>query len=283
MSKVERVFPIYTDVSSDPTTFCKSIDVKVFDYPFFNEGVIDLSNSKIDERNSKLEDFNDTGGDLLELKGFIFHTSHCGSTLLSRMLNVSSDIRMISEPEAINGLLISYLLCKIPEEIIASKIKRIIDAYRQPVGNEKYVILKMTSWNVFMRRLIEKIYPGMKWIYIDRETEEVVQSLMRSYGGMESWWHHPVDQVRKHFIGNNYTCKSKEDYLRRMVQQHRVYAKKYQNKELLSLHYPEFITQFESKILPHFELKFTDQEISHSNEMLTLNAKSMGGEKYIKR
>ena len=56
---------------------------------------------------------------------------------------------------------------------------------------------------------IEKIYPQHKWVYIDRETKAIVNSLRKSSGGMESWWYHLGDNIRQHFIGKNYKCKNK--------------------------------------------------------------------------
>jgi len=99
----QRIFPVYTEVAKEPRTICEVIDSKAFDYLFFNEGVTKLKNQTSNNKKYELHEIEILDEDkLLEIKGFIFHTSHCGSTLLSRMLNESPEIRFVSETEAIN-------------------------------------------------------------------------------------------------------------------------------------------------------------------------------------
>lgn len=271
----QRIFPIYTKVAKEPVTICEATDSKVFDFPFFNDGVTKLKNQTSLRKQYHLKEINISDkDDLLEVKGFIFHTSHCGSTLLSRMLNESPEIRVVSETEAINGLLLAYLLNGLPEKEILDHLNSIINAYRQPIGKEKYLIFKLTSWNVFMANLFQKLYPSIKWVYIDRNTEEVVKSLLKSEGGMEMWFHHPVDILRRHFLGKDYTGKSKEEYLIHLVEQHRKQANTFKNDNLCSITYPEFLDQFETIILPHFNLKYSKLEINKMKKIITLNSKS---------
>lgn len=277
MKNNQRIFPIYTEVANEPITICEVIDAKVFDFPFFNDGVTKLRNHTSFQKKYKLKEIDILNeGELLELKGFIFHTSHCGSTLLSRMLNESPEIRVVSETEAINGLLLAYLLNGLPEKEILIQLKSIINAYRQPIGKEKYLIFKLTSWNVFMAKLFHKLYPSIKWFYIDRNTEDVVKSLLKSNGGMEGWFHHPVDILRRHFLDKDYTGKSKEEYLFHLVEQHRKQANTFKNNNLCSITYPEFLDQFETTILPHFNLNYSKEEINKMKKIKAFNSKSYG-------
>jgi hypothetical protein len=277
MKNNQKIFPVYTEVSKEPITICEVIDAKVFDFPFFNDGVINLRNETSIRKKYELKEIDNLEENkLLVIKGFIFHTSHCGSTLLSRMLQESPKIRVVSETEAINGLLLAYLLNGLPEEKILDQLKSIINAYRQPIGQEKYLIFKLTSWNIFIVNLFQKLYPSTKWIYIDRNTEDVVKSLLKSNGGMESWFHHPVDILRKHFLDKDYNGISKEDYLIHLVEQHRKHAHKFKNNNLLLMTYPEFLEQFDTDILPHFNLKYSKQEINKMKKVMTFNSKSYG-------
>jgi len=275
VQKNQKIFPQYTTVAKEPITICKMIDAKAFEYPFFNEGVNKSRTEKPNREIYKLQDIPDLDETkLLEVKGFIFHTSHCGSTLLSRMLHESPEIRVVSETEAINGLLLAHILNELPERETAKHLKAIIDAYRQPLGEEKYLIFKLTSWSIFLANLFQEIYPTTPWIYIDRETKEVVHSLKNSNGGMEQWWDHPVDILRKYFVDKNHTCNSKEAYLTHMVEQHRKHASIYKNEHCCSLSYPNFLTEFEEKILPHFTLNFSAKEIEAAKKLLLFDSKS---------
>ena len=122
-------FPTYTSVQESPITYCENISPNVFEYPFFNQGIVALR-KPIEERNRTILESQPIIPEtqLLPILGFIFHTSHCGSTLLGRMLGSSPQVRMISEPESINGLLLSYLLHQLPEEQKLYHLKRILDA-----------------------------------------------------------------------------------------------------------------------------------------------------------
>lgn len=267
MKTNQRIFPIYTEVANEPITICEVIDAKVFDFPFFNEGVKILRNQTTFQKKYTLNEIGILNeNELLELKGFIFHTSHCGSTLLSRMLNESPKIRVVSETEAINGLLLAYVLNGLKEKDILEQLHSIINAYRQPIGTEKYLIFKLTSWNVFMANLFQKLYPSHKWVYINRNTEEVVKSLEKSNGGMENWFYHPVDVLRRHFLDKDFVGKSKEDYLMHLVEQHRKKAYQFKNDNLCLIDYPDFLNEFETKILPHFNIKFSEKEMKYIHD-----------------
>ncbi|RAI91997.1 hypothetical protein LV83_01223 [Algoriphagus yeomjeoni] len=200
--------------------------------------------------------------ELLPLRGFIFHTAHCGSTLLGRMLGSSSQVRMISEPEAINGLLLSYLMHEIPESQALNQLKQIIESYRISGDGKESIIFKLTSWNVFLIQLFQKLYPSSPWIYIDRETEELVKILTREDGGFIDWWHHPVDILRKHFVESS-ICVDQESYLRHMIEGHRKNALAAKNSNALLINYPDFLTAF-PEILAHFQLSFSTEEIKNA-------------------
>jgi len=131
-----------------------------------------------------------------------------------------------------------------------------------------------------MANLFLKLYPAIKWIYIDRNTEEVVKSLQKSNGGMEEWFHHPVDILRRHFLDKKYNGKSKEEYLIHLVEQHRKQAIKFKNDNLYLTTYPGFLDQFATHILPHFNLKYSEQEIEEMKKVLAFNSKSYMKEPY---
>lgn len=270
----KKIFPIYTDVSNNPITICMTIDHGVFDYPFFNDGVIKERDYSLKEERYTLDSIELEFEDLLEIKGFIFHTSHCGSTLMSRMLNESPEIRVVSETEAINGLLLSYVLNQKKEEVVLLQLKKIINAYRQPLNQEKYLIFKLSSWNIYMANLFQKLYPKVRWLYIDRNTSEVVQSLLKSEGGMESWYYHANDSLRKYFVDNNYSGGNKESYLIHLVEQHRKQAKAFKNEMACFLNYPNFINSFSSQVLPHFGLKVSQEDRIKMENISLFEAKS---------
>lgn len=268
-------FPVHTLVGPSPLTYFKPVQHSVFEHPFYNEGVSALSRPGEHLFPCALPEFPaPEGPDALELRGFIFHTAHCGSTLLARMLGKLPGVRVVSETEAINGLLLSALFYALPDEAVLQHLQKIIDAYRRPMADDRFLIFKMTSWNVFSIRLFQRLYPQLPWLYIDRDTETVVHSLAKSGRGFTEWWHHPADMLRRHFTGPDFEAPDFEAYLRRMVEQHRAHARAAYPEHGLFLEYPSFIEAFQSRILPHFNLHCTESELAPALELTRYESKT---------
>lgn len=276
LSKLKKpYFPVYTQVSQNPKAICEKLPVTVFEYPFFNDAV-----PLVRPMNSKRKELNLNGEpgfpnpNPLKLKGFIFHTSHCGSTLLANMLGASKKTRIVSETEAINGLLLSTVFYNLEETILLKNLKTIIASYLQPLGEAEQVFFKLTSWNVFFIQLFQKAYPEIPWIFIDRKTEEVVKSLLKSGRGFVEWFYHPTTILQNYFLGEKRQPESIEKYLLEMVEAHKNCAFKAPFGENLFLEYPSFLNEFEDKILPHFGLEYSEKELQAAQEIKKYDSKS---------
>ncbi|GGG06805.1 hypothetical protein GCM10011344_04110 [Dokdonia pacifica] len=279
IKKPKKLFPKHTTVEEHPTTVCYKLPAVVFKYPFFNEGIQAYRMKGHAITNETLDAIDIIPNRQIELKGFIFHTSHCGSTLLVRMLQTTSHIRVISETEAINGLLLSYVLHNLPKETVQKQLKKIIESYCQPLGDEKHVIFKLTSWNVFMIDVFLELYPTTKWMYLDRKTDEVVASLKKSDGGFAQWWQQPTDILKRYFTGEGYHYTTKEAYLIHMVKLHRKQAQLHTNSHTLHTNYHTLLDDF-IKIIAHFELNLSDQEIENAKKTTAFYSKSMSKTPY---
>lgn len=273
---MDKIYPVYTTIEKNPTTVCQNLSETVFEYPFFNEGVLLTKQKSTKKYTLKLaEDENEGEEETLELKGLIFHTSHCGSTLLCRMLNQIKSVRVVNEPESINGLLLSMKLYSIPDEEIKERLRRIVKSYQQKTDSKHHLIIKLTSWNVYFINLILQTFPKIKWIYLDRDNESLINSLMKKDGGFIDWWQHPVDELRKHFIDTNKDIKNKEQYLREIISGHRMHAMSKKENNNIFLEYPEFIKNYQV-ILDYFELKPTIKELKNLREAMKYDSKSTG-------
>ncbi len=268
-------FPIYTEVNRNPIAICTKLPAEVFDYPFFNDGV---SLVRPKNSNSKRVDFscepNSQNQNSLKLKGFIFHTSHCGSTLLANMFGVSKKTRIVSETEAINGLLLSAVFYNLEESVLLKSLKTVIAAYLQPLGEAEQVIFKLSSWNGFFVSLFHKAYPELPWIFIDRKTEDVVQSLLKSGRGFADWFYHPTTVLQNYFLGEKVQTESFENYLSAMVEAHKKCAEKACFGKKIVVEYPSFLNEFENIILPHFNLNYSKAELQAAEEIKKYDSKS---------
>lgn len=262
------LFPVHTYVSDVPTTVYECLDAGVFDYPFFNDGV--LHRDRKLQCASKEQESRPT----LKLAGFIFHSAHCGSTLLGRMLHASPRVRSISETEAINGLLLSFALYKLPEQEVIERLQNIMGDYLQKLGDEVYAIFKLTSWNVFFLPLFQQAFPEVPWLYLYREEQALINSLMASGKGFVDWFDLPADIIVRAFIPNEIPLQSKEEYLLQMSRRQFEMAQNRATQNGKLLLYPDFLEVFTSSILTHFDIEFQEDELSAAREMQQYEAKS---------
>jgi hypothetical protein len=263
-------YPIITTVGQQPETVCRELPERVFDYPFFNVGVTACGPGRSISMESL--EFKEQGGELA-LAGLLFNVSHCGSTLLCQQLNQLEAVRVVSETEAINGLLLSKVLYGLADEAVIHQLQRMVQLYRQPAGSQRKLVIKLTSWNIFLLPLFLRAFPGVPWIFLDRDTEDLLPSLLRSDGGFIDWWDHPVDITRKQFLGAA-TPASKKDYLKAMVAGHREQANRYRDRRALFLQYPAFLHEFD-RILMHFNITAGAEELARARGVLRYDAKSM--------
>lgn len=268
-------FPIYTQVSKTPITIVEKLREEVFAHPFFNDAVplVRAKNSFRKELDFNTETISENIA-LLTLAGFIFHTSHCGSTLLANMFGASKKTRVVSETEAINGLLLSAVFYNLDEKELLKNLKAIIEAYLQPLDKAEQVVFKLTSWNIFFIELFQKAYPEVPWLFIGRNTGDVVNSLLKSGRGFVEWFYHPTDLLRKYFLGEKMKQQSLEKYLFEMVEAHKSTAEKFRSEKNLFVEYPSFINEFESALLPHFNLKYNSKELQAAQEIKKYDAKN---------
>lgn len=265
-----RLFPHYTTVENNPRTKWISLRREVFDYPFFGDGATFCKEPFAEHKEFT---FPKSGNEGLKISGFIFHTSHCGSTLLSRMFSRLPGVRVVSETEAINGLLLSHWMYELSEARVLERLKVIIDSYRQPFEGDKYLIFKTTSWNVYHIHFFQKLYPEVPWIYLDRDTEKAVESSLRDDGGFVQWWDYPVTLMSKLLLYPDQIPKSKKEYVWKVMENQRSEANRAKSGNFKFFNYPDFIESLEDQVLPHFGMDFTKEEVENAKSMTNYESK----------
>ena len=172
-------------------------------------------------------------------------------------------------------MLLSAIFYNLEEKILLKSLKIIVERYLQPLDEAEQVVFKLTSWNVFFIELFQKAYPEVPSIFIDRKTEEVVASLLKSGRGFVEWFYHPTNLLQNHFLGEEKQFESLENYLFAMVEAHKKAAEKFQLGNNLFLEYPSFPNKFESEILPHFNLNYSEKELENAEEARKYDSKSI--------
>jgi Aspartyl/Asparaginyl beta-hydroxylase len=101
-------------------------------------------------------------------RGFIFHMSRCGSTLVSRMLSAAS-YRVISEAPPIDDAI---------ESGQVEWVRGIVAA----LGGGAASFVKLDSWHIHALPLIRAAFPETPWLFLYRDPLEVLVSHRRSPG-----------------------------------------------------------------------------------------------------
>lgn len=128
---------------------------------------------------SELSSYCDLDRDLSKsVGGMIFHMSRCGSTLATQMLRQSEAHVVIAEPDVLGQFLQNFRGSK--QELVLclrNLISLFADTLCQP-GQK--LIIKWSSWNIFVIEAIQKALPGVPACYQYRSADEVLVSLSKN-------------------------------------------------------------------------------------------------------
>jgi hypothetical protein len=112
-------------------------------------------------------------------RGFVFHLSRCGSTLVSQMLAAVPSAIVVSEAPPIDAI----LCAPVAEEERVRWLRWMIGALGQRrLGSEQALFVKLDSWHTPYVPLVRAAFPGVPWIFVYREPIEVLVSHARQRG-----------------------------------------------------------------------------------------------------
>lgn len=109
--------------------------------------------------------------------GIIFHVSRCGSTHLANLLRATGCCISLSEPPAVNDLLMPPHGDWHTDEITAG-LELLASDFATAAGGQPYV-LKLRSWNTLMAPQILRAFPTTPWVFLIRDQLEVAVSVLR--------------------------------------------------------------------------------------------------------
>jgi hypothetical protein len=119
----------------------------------------------------------------LPLTGLIYHMSRCGSTLLAQMLAAVPENAVSSEPEPLDGVTQWACLGDIEPRVAGKAIRGIVAALGRDRGNGAVRhVIKLAPWQSFALPLMRSAYPDVNWVYLYRDSIEVMVSVMHRPG-----------------------------------------------------------------------------------------------------
>lgn len=105
----------------------------------------------------------------------IFHTSRCGSTLVTQMLVATGRFTVFSEPTVINQVLDPTGLVRDSER--TAVLRAMITALCSAVGVGLVPAIKLRSWNALFPQIVSDAVPKARWVFLHRHGSEVLASV----------------------------------------------------------------------------------------------------------
>ncbi len=179
--QLESLSGWYPVVAKTDKLWWRFFGEKRFSEPFFYDSVSSLNQDKrlcVQTAFNALDAFENPPAPT----AFIFHTSRCGSTLLSQLLASLPSCVVMSEPPIIDSYLSLYHAQ--PEQSGAEKtLRQLVGALGQRrFAEERHFFIKLDSWHINSLPLFRKAFPDTPFIFMYRKPEEVLASHQRQRG-----------------------------------------------------------------------------------------------------
>jgi hypothetical protein len=115
--------------------------------------------------------------------GFIFHTSHCGSTLVAQMLAALPCNVVLSEPRPLDHILrAAARQPSFASDRLARWLSVIAAAFgRRRFAEERDLFVKFEGWHILLLPLIRRAFPDVPWIFVYRDPLDVLARLAEEF------------------------------------------------------------------------------------------------------
>lgn len=140
-------------------------------------------------RIADLEEARAAAGEVVEPKGFIFHMSRCGSTLLGNVLSGSPNHLVLNQPGPLQDGIWTFLtedwtrterLRTRPSEDDLSTFRDLVGLLlRRRTPEPRHGFIKFRSWAVLFLPFIQQAFPGVPSLFLYRDPREVLGSVLQ--------------------------------------------------------------------------------------------------------
>jgi hypothetical protein len=180
-------------------------------------------------------------------RGFIFHMSRCGSTLVSQMLAASDRNLVVSEASPVDAVVRAKdIRPDLGDDQHAQWLTSIIAALGQSRCRERNFFIRMVSSHSLALPLFRRAFPSVPWIFLYRDPVEVLVSHLHS-PSMTT----PAGNLAG-LGGKNRMGVSPESIARDLAKICTSAARRYREGGGLLVNYRELPDALWSRILPHF-------------------------------
>ena len=205
---------------------------------------------------------------LLQPRGFIFHMSRCGSTLVSRTLAALPELLVLSEPPPLDDVLRKSACDEHIRLIVSALARRRRDA-------QQGLIVKLDCWNTLEIPRFRRLFPDVPFIFIFREPADVLVSQLNRPGA----WTLP-DTVSPETFGMDpgaAAAMRRDEYcVRALAAICAAGARAARAGDILPVNYSELPEAIFTRIAPHFGLQLNEVQRSVLRFETRFNAKQPG-------
>jgi hypothetical protein len=202
--------------------------------------------------------------------GFIFHTSHCGSTLVAQMLAALPCNVVLSEPRPLDQILrLAPRLPALASDRLARWLAGLAAAFgRRRFAEERDLFVKFEGWHVLLLPLIRRAFPGVPWIFLYRDPLEVLTAFAEQFPA----------EIEPSLLGLSWQEAhelSTAGYCALVLE--RIYAAaiaQYHERGGLLIEYRDLTDAVCGRMLDHFALRYGPDQLARMRETARFNAKA---------
>jgi hypothetical protein len=206
-------------------------------------------------------------------RGFIFHMSRCGSTLVSQMLAASDRNLVVSEAAPVDTIVRAKdTRAELIDDQHVEWLTSMIAALGQPRCREQNFFVKTLSSHATALPLFRRAFPSVPWIFLYRDPVEVLVSHL----------HSPSNQmIQTAPTGNLYAGKSQrrlrlESLASTLAKICASAVRHYREGDGLLVNYRELPDALWNRILPHFGVSCSKSDRTATRKVARYDAKTPG-------
>lgn len=171
----------YPVVAADDGLWWRFLGEKKFSEPFFHDTLSTLAQTDRLYLHANYEAAKEFDRPI-QPDAFIFHTSRCGSTLLTQLFASLPDCIALSEPPAIDSFLRQYYEGRHGGEA-EQRLRHLVSALGQRrFVEEHHLFIKLDSWHIGSLPLFRRAFPDTPFLFLYREPAEILASHRRQRG-----------------------------------------------------------------------------------------------------
>jgi hypothetical protein len=212
----------------------------------------------------------------LKPSGFIYHVSHCGSTLVSRLLAAVPGNLVLSEPRPLDLLARTHQRAsEVSIDRRAAWLEWMVSALGQPrTGKERCYFIKLDSRTTFQLPLMRRAFPNVPWILQYRNPVEVLVACLRD----------PDSTTTPGVVGENYAnippdeacAMPVEEYAARVIARFFETAAEFYDGSGMLVDYSQLPEAIWGEIARHFGLALSAEDIAEMQEETSFHSKKPG-------